>query len=143
MTTSELLNSATPDTAVAPRGAVSLRNNNVTRMYAYKFSGRSIRQADDGGVADRVLIEIPVTSFLEGRIVVGLDGGYVRNWEWTKRGATCFYRSGHARSTARSGHYSNDGTRASLTTTPPPPPFRPPLRDTPEILMLPFFDTAA
>lgn len=44
---------------------------------------------------------------------------------------TCSYRSGHARSTPRSGHCSNDGTPALVTTPPLLPPFRPRLRDTP------------
>jgi hypothetical protein len=48
MTTSALPNSATAETVVAPRGAVSFR------------SGRSDRQMTD--FADRVLIEILVTS---------------------------------------------------------------------------------
>jgi hypothetical protein len=44
--------------------------------------------------------------------------------------------AGVASHAPRSGHCSNDGTRVSPTTT-PLPPFRLPLRDTPEILMLP------
>jgi len=51
--------------------------------------------------------------------------------QWSSAAPTCSYRSGHAPSTARSGHCSNDGILAFSPTTTTPPPSRRPPRDTP------------
>jgi hypothetical protein len=61
MTTSELPNLATPETAVAPYSTrsrlVSFRNNNVPRRYVYRIWGRSIRRQITEDFANRVSIK--------------------------------------------------------------------------------------